>query len=199
MYNEGEKILVILSSPSGVGKTTLTKKIQQKYNNFKISVSHTTRLPRSNEVNGVDYYFVSELEFKKLIDKNSFYEYAKIYENYYGTLKENVDKTLKKNDIIFDIDWQGTKQLSKFKNLKLVKIYLITHSKEELKKRLLSRDENTPKEIQKRFNSFDEDIRHWNDYDFIIINKNLEVCFKQIENIINNFKKETSISPQKFL
>ena len=199
MYNEGEKILVILSSPSGVGKTTLTKKIQQKYNNFKISVSHTTRLPRSNEVNGVDYYFVSELEFKKLIDKNSFYEYAKIYENYYGTLKDNVDKTLNQNDIIFDIDWQGTKQLSKFKNLKLIKIYLITHSKEELKKRLLSRDENTPKEIQKRLNSFDEDIRHWNDYDFIIINKNLEVCFKQIENIINNFKKETSISPQKFL
>ena len=199
MYNEGEKILVILSSPSGVGKTTLTKKIQQKYNNFKISVSHTTRLPRSNEVNGVDYYFVSELEFQKLIDKNSFYEYAKIYENYYGTLKENVDKTLKHNDIIFDIDWQGTKQLSKFKNLKLVKIYLITHSKAELKKRLLSRDENTSKEIQKRFNSFDEDIRHWNDYDFIIINKNLEVCFKQIENIINNFKKKTSISPRKFL
>ena len=199
MYNEGEKILVILSSPSGVGKTTLTKKIQQKYNNFKISVSHTTRLPRSNEVNGVDYYFVSELEFKKLIDKNSFYEYAKIYENYYGTLKDNVDKTLNQNDIIFDIDWQGTKQLSKFKNLKLIKIYLITHSKEELKKRLLSRDENTPKEIQKRLNSFDEDIRHWNDYDFIIINKNLEVCFKQIENIINNFKKKTSISSQKFL
>ena len=199
MYNEGEKILVILSSPSGVGKTTLTKKIQQKYNNFKISVSHTTRLPRSNEINGVDYYFVSELEFKKLIDKNSFYEYAKIYENYYGTLKDNVDKTLNQNDIIFDIDWQGTKQLSKFKNLKLIKIYLITHSKEELKKRLLSRDENTPKEIQKRFDSFDEDIRHWNDYDFIIINKNLEVCFKQIENIINNFKKKTSISSQKFL
>ena len=146
MYNEGEKILVILSSPSGVGKTTLTKKIQQKYNNFKISVSHTTRQPRSNEVNGVDYYFVSVEEFQKLIAKNSFYEYAKIYENYYGTLKENVDQTLKQNDIIFDIDWQGTKQLSKFKKLKLVKIYLITHSKEELKKRLLSRDENTTKE-----------------------------------------------------
>ena len=183
----------------GVGKTTLTKKIQQKYNNFKISVSHTTRQPRSNEVNGVDYYFVSVEEFQKLIAKNSFYEYAKIYENYYGTLKENVDQTLKQNDIIFDIDWQGTKQLSKFKKLKLVKIYLITHSKEELKKRLLNRDENTPKEIQKRFNSFDEDIKHWNDYDFIIINKNLEVCFKQIENIIENFKKKTSIYPQKFL
>ena len=134
MIKTGERLLVILSSPSGVGKTTLTKKIQQKYNNFKISVSHTTRKPRSNEVDGVDYHFISIDKFKKLITENSFYEYAKIYENYYGTLKENVDKTLNENDILFDIDWQGTKQLSKFKELNLVKIYLITHNKEELKK-----------------------------------------------------------------
>ena len=96
MISEEEKILVILSSPSGVGKTTLTKKIQQKYNNFKISVSHTTRSPRSNEVDGVDYHFVSNEKFKKLINENKFYEYAKIFDNYYGTLKENVDKTKKK-------------------------------------------------------------------------------------------------------
>ena len=133
MINGEENLLIILSSPSGVGKTTLTKKIQQKYNNFKISVSHTTRKPRSNEVDGVDYHFVSKEKFKELIASNSFYEYAKIYENYYGTLKESVDKTLKNNDIIFDIDWQGTKQLSNFKKLKLVKIYLITHNKNELK------------------------------------------------------------------
>ena len=193
MIKTGERLLVILSSPSGVGKTTLTKKIQQKYNNFKISVSHTTRKPRSNEVDGVDYHFISEDEFKKLITENSFYEYAKIYENYYGTLKENVDKTLNENDILFDIDWQGTKQLSKFKKLRLVKIYLITHNKEELKKRLLKRDKNTSDDINKRFDSFDEDIKHWNDYDYILINKNLEVCFKQIENIINNHKKKLSI------
>ena len=191
--NTGEEnLLVILSSPSGVGKTTLTKKIQQKYNNFKISVSHTTRNPRSNEVDGVDYYFISQKKFKELIDSNSFYEYAKIYENFYGTSKDSVNKTLKDNDIIFDIDWQGTKQLSKFKNLKLVKIYLITHDKKELKKRLLNRDENTEVEIKKRLDSFDEDIKHWNDYDYILINKNLEVCFKQIENIINNFKNKNT-------
>ena len=184
MFHDGENIMVILSSPSGVGKTTLTKKIQQKYQSFKISVSHTTRSPRSNEVNGVDYHFVSKEIFEQLIKNNKFYEYAKIFENYYGTLKENVDQTIQKNDIIFDIDWQGTKQLSKFNNLKLIKIFLIAENKDELKKRLIKRNQNTDEEIQKRFNSFDEDIKHWNDYDYVIINKNLEVCFKQIENII---------------
>ena len=124
-----ENIMVILSSPSGVGKTTLTKKIQQKYQSFKISVSSTTRKPRSNEVDGVDYHFISHKHFENLINNNKFYEYAKIFDNYYGTLKETVDKLIKNNDVIFDIDWQGTKQLSKFKNLKLVKIYLITSSK----------------------------------------------------------------------
>ena len=184
-----ENILIILSSPSGVGKTTLTKKIQQKYQSFKISVSHTTRLPRSNEVDGVDYHFVSKEKFKKLINENQFYEYAKIYENYYGTLKRNVDETIKKNDLLFDIDWQGTKQLTKFKNLKLLKIFLITENKNELKNRLLKRDQNTREEVEKRFNSFEEDIKHWHDYDYIVINKNLETCFKQIENIILNSKK----------
>ena len=190
MNKNGERVLVILSSPSGVGKTTLTKKIQQKYNNFKISVSHTTRPPRSNEIDGVDYFFVSDEKFKKLITENSFYEFAKIYENYYGTSKENVDKTLKKNDIIFDIDWQGTKQLSKFKKLNLIKIYLITNNKNELKKRLLKRDQNTSNEIEKRLNSFDDDIKHWKDYDYVLINKNLEVCFKQIETIIKDSKNK---------
>ena len=190
MSHDSENIMVILSSPSGVGKTTLTKKIQQKYPSFKISVSHTTRPPRSNEVNGVDYHFVSMEKFKELIEQNKFYEYAEIFENYYGTLKENVDQTIINNDIIFDIDWQGTKQLSKFKNLKLVKIYLITDSKKELKNRLIKRDQNSEEEIKKRFSAFDQDIKHWNDYDYIVINKNLDVCFKQIEKIIENSKKK---------
>ena len=194
MAHGEENIMVILSSPSGVGKTTLTKKIQQKYQTFKISVSHTTRSPRSNEVDGVDYYFVSHKKFEDLINQKQFYEYAKIFENYYGTLKKNVDESIIKNDIIFDIDWQGTKQLSKFKNLKLIKIYLITDNKDELKKRLIKRNQNTDDEIEKRFQSFDEDIKHWNDYDYIIINKNLDVCFRQIENIISTNKKKISIS-----
>mgnify|MGYP001465492840 CR=1 FL=1 len=188
-----DNIMVILSSPSGVGKTTITKKIQQKYQSFKISVSHTTRSPRSNEVDGVDYYFVSTKKFEELIKQKKFYEYAKIFDNYYGTLKKNVDDLAKTNDIIFDIDWQGTKQLSKFKNLKLIKIYLITASKDEVKQRLISRNQNSNYEIDKRINSFEDDIKHWNDYDYIIINKNLDVCFKQIENIIIKQKQDISV------
>jgi len=197
MLHDGENIMVILSSPSGVGKTTLTKKIQQKYPNFKISVSHTTRIPRSNEVDGVDYHFVSKESFKKLIDQNQFYEYAKIFENYYGTLRKTVDEDIISNDLIFDIDWQGTKQLSKFNNLKLIKIYLIPDSKEELKKRLIKRDQNTKEEVDKRYKSFNEDVKHWNDYDYIIINKNLDICFKQIENIILLHKNKIIIPSHK--
>tara|TARA_B100001248_G_C27278825_1_gene406664 strand:- start:148 stop:747 length:600 start_codon:yes stop_codon:yes gene_type:complete len=194
MVRGEENIMVILSSPSGAGKTTLSKKIQQKYQSFKISVSHTTRPPRSNEVDGVDYNFVSKEKFEELIKRNEFYEYARIFENYYGTLKKNVDDTIQKNDILFDIDWQGTKQLSKFTNLNLIKIFLIADNKSELKNRLLKRNQDSKEEVEKRFGSFDEDIKHWNDYDYILVNKNLDVCFKQIEQIILNNKKKFSTS-----
>ena len=190
MTPTGDNIMIILSSPSGVGKTTITKKLQQKYQNLKISISHTTRYPRSNEIDGVDYYFTTKKKFEELITKRKFYEYAKIFENYYGTLKQTVDEISKNFDILFDIDWQGTKQLSKFKNLKLIKIFLITDSKQELKKRLLKRDQNTKEEVEKRFNSFDEDVKHWKDYDYILINKNLETCFKQIEQILQNHREK---------
>ena len=133
MAHDAKNIMVVLSSPSGVGKTTITKKLQQKYHSFKISVSHTTRKPRSNEVDGVDYHFISLKKFEELIDKKKFYEYAKIFDNYYGTSKDSVDKTIKTNDLIFDIDWQGTKQLSKFKNLRLIRIFLIAKNKEKEK------------------------------------------------------------------
>jgi guanylate kinase len=198
MSQESDNIMVILSSPSGAGKTTITKKIQQKYQSFKISVSHTTRKPRPNEIDGVDYYFVSEDKFKNLISNKKFYEYAKIFDNYYGTLKETVDQSIKKNDIIFDIDWQGTQQLSKFKNLKLIKIYLIPPSKEELKKRLIKRNQDSTQEVERRYKAYDKDIEHWEDYDYVLINENLENCYKQIENIIsinkdNSFKVSQKI------
>ena len=184
MSHDSKNIMVILSSPSGAGKTTITKKIQQKYQTFKISVSHTTRKPRPNEVDGVDYYFVSHEKFEKLIKEEKFYEYAKIFDNYYGTLRVTVDQTIKKNDIIFDIDWQGTKQLSKFKNLELIKIYLIPPNKEELKKRLVKRNQDSTQEVERRFKAYDKDIKHWEDYDYVVINENLENCYQQIESII---------------
>ena len=187
-------ITVILSSPSGAGKTTLTKKIQQKYQSFKISVSHTTRRPRPNEIDGVDYFFISKEKFKKLIDENKFYEHAKIFDNYYGTLKKSVDDMFKKDDIIFDIDWQGTKQLSKFKNLNLIKIFLLPPNKNELKLRLIKRNQDSPDEVERRFKGFDNDILHWEDYDYIIINENLENCYKQIESIILKNKSNQSFS-----
>ena len=192
MSHDSNNIMVILSSPSGAGKTTITKKIQQKYQSFKISVSHTTRKPRPNEVDGVDYHFVSHEKFKKFISEGKFYEYAKIFDNYYGTSKESVDEMIKKNDIIFDIDWQGTQQLSKFKNLKLIKIYLIPPNKDELKKRLTKRNQDSPQEVERRFKAYDKDIQHWKDYDYIIINENLENCYKQIENIISINKSKLS-------
>ena len=195
MNHDEKNIMVILSSPSGAGKTTITKKIQQKYNSFKLSVSHTTRKARPNEVDGIDYHFVSKKEFQDLIDKDKFYEYAKIFDNYYGTLKKTVDEILEKNDIIFDIDWQGTKQLSKFKHLNLIKIYLIPPSKIELKQRLIKRNQESIEEINKRFKAFDEDVLHWHDYDYILVNENLENCYKQIEQIISiNKKKLTNFS-----
>ena len=192
MFEGDQNIMVILSSPSGVGKTTITKKIQQKYSSFKISVSHTTRSARSNEVEGVDYHFVDRKKFENMILEDKFYEYAKIFDNFYGTLKKNVDENIKSHDILFDIDWQGTKQLSQHKNLNLLKIYLITDNKDELKNRLIKRNQNSQKEIEMRFKSYDDNVKHWKDYDYIVINKNLDICFKQIEEIIKINKKSNS-------
>ena len=182
-------MMVILSSPSGAGKTTLAKKIQQKYQNFKISVSHTTRKPRSNEVEGIDYFFIKHEEFEKKIANNEFYEYAKIFDNYYGTSRNSVDELLNNNNnILFDIDWQGTQQLSKLEELKLIKIFLVPPDKKELEKRLVQRNQDNPEVILKRLKTYDNDIFYWSDYNYIIINDNLEHCFSQIEKIILSAK-----------
>ena len=185
MSHDSNNIMVILSSPSGAGKTTISKKIQQKYQNFKISVSHTTRKPRSNEVEGIDYYFVNENNFKNKIKNNEFYEYAKIFGNYYGTSKESVLNLLNnKNDVLFDIDWQGTQQLSKFKELNLLKIFILPPNKEELKKRLIQRNQDKPDVVEERLKAYDADSAHKQDYDHVVINDNLENCFKEVEKII---------------
>ena len=194
MLHKGEVLLMILSSPSGAGKTTLSKKIQEKFNNFKVSISHTTRKPRPNEINGIDYFFVTKDEFNNEIKNKSFYEHAQIFDNYYGTSKKSVDELIKKgNDILFDIDWQGTNQLSKFKELKFIKIYLIPPNKKELEKRLLNRNQDTIETVKKRLNAFEIDRSHWKDYNYVIINDNLENCFLQIEKIILNHKNKKII------
>ena len=189
MTSSSGGIMLILSSPSGAGKTTLTKKIQQKYQDFKISVTHTTRKPRSNEIVGIDYFFISHEEFEKKIINNEFYEYAKIFDNFYGTSKELIHSLMKtNNDILFDIDWQGTQQLSKFKELNLIKIFLVPPDKEELEKRLIQRNQDKTEVISKRLQAYDDDIFHWSDYDHVIINDNLDHCFSQIEKIITEAK-----------
>ena len=186
---------IVLSSPSGAGKTTITKKISQKYPKIKISISHTTRKPRSNEIDGVDYHFVSKDKFENLIKENKFYEYAKIFDNYYGTSKQSVNKLHKENyDVVFDIDWQGTKQLSKYKELNLIKIFILPPNKKELKNRLINRNQDNNQTVEKRLNQYENDIQHWSDYDYVLINQDLESCFNQIEKIIENHKKEKMTS-----
>ena len=192
MTSSNGSIMLILSSPSGAGKTTLTKKIQQKYQNFKISISHTTRKPRQNEVEGIDYFFINYKEFEKKISNKEFYEYAKIFDNFYGTSRDSVNELLKNNNnVLFDIDWQGTQQLSKFKELKLIKIFLLPPNKKELEKRLIQRNQDNIDIISKRLKAYDDDIHHWSDYDHVIINDNLENCFLQIEKIILSKKNNT--------
>ena len=175
MSETKEGIIVILSSPSGAGKTTLVKEISKR-NNFQISISHTTRKPRSNETDGKDYYFVSESEFKKLIDEDKFLEYAKVFKHYYGSSKDVVFKKLNNGEnVIFDIDWQGTQQIINQKlNYKIITIFILPPSRDELYNRLLNRDRNDEKIVKERMRQFNEDVLHWKDYDFAVINDNLE-------------------------
>ncbi len=183
----GKPLMLVLSSPSGAGKTTLSKKIQQSDNSFRISVSHTTRKSRPNEVDGVDYHFVSEEKFKNLLDGKAFYEYSKIFGNYYGTSKSSVDEIVKKNcNVLFDIDWKGAQQLSRFKELNLLKIFILPPNKEELKKRLIARNQDGEESMKNRLLAYSQDVQHSNEYDHVIVNDNVDKCFNEIKKIISN-------------
>ena len=193
MTMEKKGMMFVLSSPSGVGKTTLTKELAKKNSNFSISISHTTRKPRPNEIHGKDYYFVNEEEFNSLIKSNSFFEYAKIFDNYYGTLKEPVLKFLSLGkDVLFDIDWQGTQQLKEIKNLSLITFFILPPNIKVLKNRLLNRHQGQEELIKKRMNKFHEEISHWNEYSYVVVNDDLELCHNEILNIINFEKKGIS-------
>ena len=193
MTMEKKGMMFVLQSPSGVGKTTLTKELAKKNSNFAISISHTTRKPRPNEIHGKDYYFVNEEEFNSLIKSNSFFEYAKIFDNYYGTLKEPVLKFLSLGkDVLFDIDWQGTQQLKEIKNLSLITFFILPPNIKVLKNRLLNRHQGQEELIKKRMNKFQEEISHWNEYSYVVVNDDLELCHNEILNIINFEKKGIS-------
>ena len=190
MADEKKGLMFVLSSPSGAGKTTLTKKIAENNKNLKISISHTTRTPRPNEVNGKDYYFVNKDKFNGLIKEKKFYEYAKIFDNYYGTMKETVVELLKQGkDVLFDIDWQGTQQLKQKNRSSLVTIFILPPDVKTLKERLLNRHKGKIELIQERLNKFKEELSHWNEYSYVVINDDLNKCYEKILNIISDEKK----------
>ncbi len=190
MAENKDGLIIILSSPSGAGKTTLVKKISSR-KNFKISISHTTRKPRANEKNGRDYFFINNNKFKLLIKKRKFLEHAKVFKNYYGSLKETVVENLKKGEsVIFDIDWQGTRQIiNKKLKYKIITIFILPPTKKELFNRLLKRDQKDKKIASERMKQFKADVMHWKDYDFTVINDKVELCYKQIINFIGKRKK----------
>ena len=182
--------MFILSSPSGAGKTTLVKKISKNVN-FSVSISHTTRLPRPKEKNGKDYFFVSKNYFKKLIKKKEFIEHAKVFDNYYGSSKRLITEKLKHGkNIVFDIDWQGTRQIKNKKlNYKLVTIFILPPSRKELLKRLTKRENKNMKTVKKRMKEFQKDLSRWKEYDYVVINDNLQKCYKNIMKIIKGKNK----------
>ena len=186
-------MMFVLSSPSGVGKTTLTKKLAENNLEFVISISHTTRKPRSSEIDGKDYYFVNKEKFDALIKSNSFFEYAKIFNNFYGTLKAPVLKFLSQGkSVLFDIDWQGTQQLKEIKDLSMVTFFILPPNLRVLKDRLLNRHEGQEKLIKERMNKFNEEMSHWREYNYVVVNDDLEMCYNTILEIMMNEKRGVS-------
>ena len=178
--------MVILSSPSGAGKTTLVK-LLSKNKNFDISISHTTRKPRPSEVPNKDYYFVDHNKFENLIKNEEFLEYAKVFNHLYGTTRTPVIEKLEKGEnVIFDIDWQGADQIKNKKlNYKLITFFILPPSKEVLFKRLSNRDMKDKLIVDERMKEFSRDVLHWINYDYVIVNDNLDECYLKINNLID--------------
>ena len=183
---DNDGVMIVLSSPSGAGKTTLAK-LLSKQKNFEISISHTTRQPRPNEKNEEDYYFVSEEKFKRLINNEEFLEYAKVFNNFYGTTRTPViDKLNKGKNVLFDIDWQGADQIKNKKlDYKLITFFILPPSKEVLFERLSNRHIKEKLIAEERINQFERDVLHWINYDYVVINDDLDTCFLKIKNLIS--------------
>ena len=180
-----EGVLLVISSPSGTGKTTICKKLLEYDKNIHLSVSVTTRKKRKNEVEGIDYYFKSKKDFLNLKSQNSFIENAFVFENYYGTLKSEVLEQLENGiDVLIDIDWQGTRQITQAMKGNLIKIFLLPPSIDELKKRLSKRNSDSIKEINFRMSKALKEIKHFDEYDYVLVNDNLDNTFQKIVKII---------------
>ena len=179
-------MMVILSSPSGAGKSTLVN-LLSKNKKFYKSISHTTRKPRTNEINKIDYHFISNEEFERLINNEEFLEHAKVFNNYYGTTRTPVIQNLENgNNVIFDIDWQGADQIKNKKlNYKLITFYILPPSKKVLSERLSNRDMKDKLIVEERMQQFDRDVLHWINYDYVVINDNLNTCLQKITKLID--------------
>ena len=186
MPSEQDGVMVILSSPSGAGKTTLVN-LLSKLDKFDISISHTTRQPRASEKPNKDYYFVNEDEFNRLIKNQEFLEYAKVFNNFYGTTRTPViDKLNRGKNVLFDIDWQGADQIKNKKlDYKLITFFILPPSKEILFERLSSRVMKDKLIVEERMKQFGRDVLHWINYDYVVINDNLESCYSKIVNLID--------------
>ena len=185
MPSQKDGVMIILSSPSGAGKTTLAKLLSQK-KNFEISISHTTRSPRPNEKHKDDYFFVNEEDFRRLIKNEEFLEYAKVFNNLYGTTRTPViDKLSKGKNVLFDIDWQGADQIKNKKlDYKLISFFILPPSKEVLFQRLSNRDMRDKLIAEERMKQFERDVLHWINYDYVVINDKIEKCYDKIDNLI---------------
>ena len=186
MYQGKGGTMIILSSPSGAGKTTIVNLLAKK-NNFSISVSHTTRNPRPNEKNGKDYFFVKSEEFQRLIKNDEFLEYAKVFNNFYGTSRTPVIQNLEKGrNVLFDIDWQGADQIKNKKlDYKLITFFLLPPSREVLYERLSNRDMKDKLIAEERMKQFSRDVLHWINYDYVVINDDLNTCLNKIQSLID--------------
>ena len=186
MPSSKDGIMVILSSPSGAGKTTLVNLLSKEYN-FKISISHTTRQPRPGEVPDKDYFFVNDVEFKRLINNQEFLEYAKVFNNYYGTTRTPIIDNLNKGkNVLFDIDWQGADQIKNKKlDYKLITFFILPPSKEILFERLSNRDMKDKLIVKERMEQFERDVLHWINYDYVVINDELHNCYMKIKSLID--------------
>ncbi len=193
--------IIIFSSPSGAGKTTLVNLVSKK-KNFITSISHTTRKPRSNEVNGRDYHFISNSKFQSLIKEKEFLEYARVFNNFYGTSKKSVFENLSNGkNVLFDIDWQGTKQIKAQKiDFKIISFFVLPPSRGVLRKRLSNRDMKDKLIVSERMKQFYSDIIHWVDYDYVLVNDELNKCYEEVLKVIENsifLKKEISYNKKK--